>query len=67
MKLFPKFRVIRTRRERPSEASHAPNVRRIINKKGELIGLVPTAKTRKEVKTRITLSKHKRHINRCFR
>lgn len=67
IRLFPKFRVIRTRRDSPKEASHAPNVRRIINIKGELIGSMPVENIIRETKRRTELSKHRRHINKCFR
>lgn len=64
---LPKDRVIDTNKERPKEASQAPNVRRTINKNVLFWGSPPITKVRKGTRVRIMPSKHKSDIRRCFR
>ena len=56
-----------TRRERPSPASQAPNVRRTINRWALNWGGSPRAQTIRAVSVRIIASKDKRDIRRCLR
>lgn len=67
IKSLPKERVIETNKERPNEASQAPNVNKIINKKVLFWGAVPMVKVKKGTNIRIIPSKHNKDISKCFR